>query len=84
MCRHIYKYAGLTKLVCYAGTGEAGLPDQGLVIRHTGPGYDQRLYPGYISQLEGYIPTIKERTFPAWRKIMVTECTVVVYQPPQC
>jgi hypothetical protein len=43
--------------------GEAGLPDLGLVVRHTGPGYDQRLYPGHRSQPEGHIPTIKERTF---------------------
>jgi hypothetical protein len=84
MCRHIYKYAVLTKLVCYAGTGVAGLPDQELVVQHIGPGYDQRLYPGYIRQLEGHIATFKERTFPAWTKIMVTKCTVVVYQQPQC
>jgi hypothetical protein len=44
--------------------GQAGLPDQGSVVRHIGPGYDQQLYPGYRSQLKGHIPTIKERTFP--------------------
>jgi hypothetical protein len=63
MCRHIYKYAGLTKLVCCAGTGEAGLPDLGSLVRHISPGYGQWLYPGYRSQLECHIPTIKERTF---------------------
>jgi hypothetical protein len=41
----------------------AGLPDQGSLVRHIGPGYDQRLYLGYISQPKGHIPTIKERTF---------------------
>jgi hypothetical protein len=65
--------------------GEAGLPDLGLVVQHTGPGYDQRLYPGHRSQPEGHIPTIKERTFPGMGEDhVVTECTVVVYQPPQC
>jgi hypothetical protein len=44
--------------------GQAGLPDQGSVVRHISPGYDQRLCLGYRSQLKGHIPTIKERTFP--------------------
>jgi hypothetical protein len=43
--------------------GEAGLPNLGLVVRHTGPEYDQRLYPGHRSQPKGHVPTIKERTF---------------------
>jgi hypothetical protein len=44
--------------------GQAGLPDQGLMVRHIGPGYDQRLYPGHRGQPKGHVPTIKERTFP--------------------
>jgi hypothetical protein len=84
MCRHIYKYAGLTKLVFYAGTVEAGLPDLGSLVRDIGPGYGQRLCPEYKGQLEGHIPTIKERNFQAWREIIMTGCTVVVYQPSLC
>jgi hypothetical protein len=44
--------------------GHTELPDQGSVVWHTGPGYDQRLCPGHRSQPKGHIPTIKERTFP--------------------
>jgi hypothetical protein len=43
---------------------EAGLPGQGLVIRHIISGYGQRSYPGCRSQPKGHVPTIKERTFP--------------------
>jgi hypothetical protein len=84
VCRHIHRYASLTKLLYYAGTGEAGLPDLGSLVRHIGPGYSQRLYPGHRCQLWGHIPTIKERNIQAWREIMMTGCTVVVYQPSLC
>jgi hypothetical protein len=46
MCRHMYKYAGLTKLVYYAGTGEAGLLDLGSLVWHIGPGYGQTAISG--------------------------------------
>jgi hypothetical protein len=78
MRRHIYKYAGLTKLVYYAGTVEARLPDLGSLVWHIGLGYGLRLCLGYRSQLRGHIPTIKERTFQAWMEIMMTGCTMVV------
>jgi hypothetical protein len=42
---------------------QAGLHDQGSVIRHMSPGYDQRLYPEHRSKSKGHVPTIKERTF---------------------
>jgi hypothetical protein len=31
-------------LVCYAGTGDAGLPDLGSLVRHIALGYGQRRY----------------------------------------
>jgi hypothetical protein len=51
---------------------------------YIGPGYGQRSYPGHKSQLRGPIPTIKEKFCQAWREIMVTGCTVVVYLPSLC
>jgi hypothetical protein len=84
MSAGVYRYAGLTKLLYYAGIGKAGLPDLGSLVRHIGLGYGQRPYPGYRSQLRGHIPTIKERNIQAWREIMMTGCTVVVYQPSLC
>jgi hypothetical protein len=47
VCQHIHRYAGLTKLLYYAGTGEAGLPDLGSVVWHIGLGYGQWLYLGH-------------------------------------
>jgi hypothetical protein len=35
----MYRYAGLTKLLYYAGTGEAGLPDLGSLVRDMANGY---------------------------------------------
>jgi hypothetical protein len=84
VCRHIHRYAGLIKLLYCAGTGEARLPDLGSLVRRIGPGYGQRLYPGHRCQRWGHIPAIKERNIQAWRKIMMTECTVMVYQPSLC
>jgi hypothetical protein len=83
-CRRIYRYAGLTKLLYCARTVEAGLPDLGSLVRHIGPGYGQRLYPGYISQPRCHIPTIKEGNIQAWKQTMIIGCTVKVYQPSLC
>jgi hypothetical protein len=81
----MHRYAGLTYLICCAGTGEAGLPDlYRLLVQHISPGYGQRSYPGYISQPRCLVPAIKERFCPVWREIMLTGCTVVVHQPSLC
>jgi hypothetical protein len=45
VCRRMYRYAGLTLLIYYAGTGEAGLPDHEVV----GPAYRSRIWPTAIS-----------------------------------
>jgi hypothetical protein len=64
---------------------EAGLPDlRGLVIRHIDPGYGQRSYSGYISQLRCHIPTIKEENIRAWKQSMEAGCTVEGYLPSLC
>jgi hypothetical protein len=64
---------------------DAGLSDlHESWVRHIGPGYDQRSYPGYISQLRCHVPTIKEENIQAWKQSMVTGCTVVVYLPSLC
>ena len=64
---------------------DAGLSDlQGWWSGIYGPGYGQRSYPGYRSQLRCHVPTIKERLCQAWRGIMLTGCTVVVYLPSLC
>ena len=61
---------------------DAGLPDlHGSLVRHIGPGYGQRSYPGYISQLRCHVPTIKEENIQAWSEIMVAGCTVEVTYP---
>jgi hypothetical protein len=44
----MYRYAGLTFLIYYAGTGEAGLPDHGVV----GPAYRSRIWPMAISGIQ--------------------------------
>jgi hypothetical protein len=81
----MHRYASLTYLICCGGVGEAGLPDlHRSLVRHTGPGYGQRSYPGYISQPRCLVPAIKERFCQVWREIMLTGCTVVVYQPSLC
>jgi hypothetical protein len=74
----MYRYAGLIQLLYYAGTGEVGLPDLGSLVRHIGPGYGQRLYPGYRSQPRCHVPTIKEGNIQAWKQTMMTGCTVMV------
>jgi hypothetical protein len=48
VCRRMYRYAGLTLLVYYAGTGEAGLPKQGVV----GLAYRSRIWPTAISRIQ--------------------------------
>jgi hypothetical protein len=84
-CRHIHRYAGLTYMLYRAEAGEAGLPDlHRSLVRHIGPGYGQRSYPGYLSQLRCPIPTIKEGFCQVWRGIMLTGCTVVAYLPTLC
>jgi hypothetical protein len=44
----MYRYAGLNLLIYYAGTGEAGLPDHGVV----GPAYRSRIWPTAISGIQ--------------------------------
>jgi hypothetical protein len=84
-CRHMIRYVGLTFLIYCAGAGDAGLPDLlRSLVWHIGPGYGQRSYPGYRSQLRCHVPTIKERFCQVWRGIMLTGCTVVVYLPSLC
>jgi hypothetical protein len=84
-CRHIHRYAGLTYMLYRAGAGEAGLTDlRRSLVRHVDPGYGQRSYPGYLSQLRCPIPTIKERYSSAWRKLVLAGCTVLVYLPSLC
>jgi hypothetical protein len=63
-------------MLCRNRAGQITQPRVGGLAYRSG--YGQRLYPGYRSQLESHIPTIKERTFQVWRKIMMTGCTVVV------
>jgi hypothetical protein len=64
---------------------EAGLTVlHGLLVRHIGPVYGQRLYPGYKSQPRRHFPTIKEEDILVWKRCMVTGCTVEVYQPSLC
>jgi hypothetical protein len=64
---------------------DAGLSDQqGRWSGIYGPGYGQRSYPGYMSQLRCHIPTIKEENIQAWKQSKVTGCTVVVYLPSLC
>jgi hypothetical protein len=64
---------------------EAGLPDlHGSLVRHMCPGYGQRSYPGYISQLRCHIPTIKEENIQAWKQSMEAGCTVEGYLPSLC
>jgi hypothetical protein len=64
---------------------EAGLPNLHVsLVRHIGPGYGQRSYPGYISQLRSHIPTIKEENIQAWKKSMEAGCTVEGYLPSLC
>jgi hypothetical protein len=94
VCRHILRYAGLPYLMYCAGTGMPGYLTyrvggpaytvQGWQSGIYGPGYGQRSYPGYISQLECHVPTIKGENIQAWRQSMVTGCTVVVYLPSLC
>jgi hypothetical protein len=48
VCRRMHRYAGLTLLIYYAGIGEAGLPDQGVV----GPAYRSRIWPTAISGIQ--------------------------------
>jgi hypothetical protein len=84
-CRHMYRYAGLTYLICCAGAGESGLPYlHRSLVRHICSGYGQRPYPGYRSQPRCRIPTIKEENIQAWKQSMMTGCTVEVYQPSLC
>jgi hypothetical protein len=44
----MYRYAGLTLLIYYAGTGEAGLPKHGVI----GPAYRSRIWPTAISGIQ--------------------------------
>jgi hypothetical protein len=84
-CRHMYRYAGLTCLICCAGTGESRLPDlHRSLVRHVGPGYGQQSYLGYRSQPRCHIPTIKEENIQAWKQSMMTGCILEVYQPSLC
>jgi hypothetical protein len=81
----MHRYASLTYLICCAGAGEARLHDlHRLLVRHIGPGYGQRSYPGYISQPRCRIPTIKEENIQAWKQSVMAGCTVEVYQPSLC
>jgi hypothetical protein len=61
----MYKYAGLTKLVYYAGTGEAGLLDLGSLVRHIGPGYGQTAISGIQKSTKGSHPYNQGEILPS-------------------